>query len=247
MGGDLAWKAFFDGSIVDDKIPLGLSMYDRRDVIWQLASALQYLGKFDLLHRDLHLQNVFVSHSRGRYRISIGDLGMMSFRSQEVVFVPDSEENWKLRDWVPCEAWNILGKSSKSGGRTASPSLVRRAPTPGRVDGQYNWQASDIFSLGVMHLYLCFGQIESRVILQKVRQGRYDLATLAEACASDQMILEPKFAIRMVAKDPDERPMPAEIMNLVKHGPVSTMRHWLCGSCSNRAPRSRSPRRRRNA
>merc|ERR1719487_3232634 len=100
---------------------------------------------------------------------------MMGFRTQEVVFVPDAEEGWKLRDWIPWESWNLPSKS-KAGRRTSSPSLVQRRatspnPAPGVEDVQ-RWHAFDIFSLGVIHLYLCLGQVEARGILEHVRMGR---------------------------------------------------------------------------
>jgi len=237
--GDLAWKKFFNEKT---DAPTLLTMNDKRDILRQLASALEYLSRFELLHRDLHFQNIFISRSRGRSKVTIVDLGMMGRRNQEVIFVPDAEEGWKLRDWVPWEAWNL----PKSNRRRPSPSArVARSPTPARsaAGDLQHWQAFDVFSLGVIHLYLCLGQAETRRILEQLREDR--ACPLSNGCdISAQLILDSSFAARLVSRDPYERPSSAEVLELLRSRPLASLWSWLSGSCSSRASnRSRSPRR----
>jgi len=235
--GDQAWSVCEFDKQDDWKNPL--SVNERREVVWQLASALEYLGKFDLLHRDLHFHNIFISRSRGRLHVAIGDLGMMSRRMQAVIFVPYDEESWKMRDWVPWEAWNVPNdKSTKR--RSLSPGASFRE-NHHAVNG--NWQAFDVFSLGVIHLYLCLGQKETRRILEHTRSGLGYPSLISEK--SKDLILEPDLGIKLVSKDPNNRPTPGDILTaLPKIGLLWSILSAVFPACSSRAPkrtRSRSP------
>merc|ERR1719247_1521178 len=105
-----------------------------------MVTALEYLRKFDLVHRDLNFHNLFLAKIKGRVGVAIGDFGMMSSRTQALLFAPCEEEAWKMRDWVPWEAWNF--------------------PLTENCYQEESWQAFDVFSIGVLHLYMCLGQQE---------------------------------------------------------------------------------------
>lgn len=236
--GDLAWKALFE----KEDAAASYTMSHRREIIWQLASALEYLGKFNLLHRDLHFHNIFLSRRKGQPAVSIGDLGMMSHRDQAVLFVPYNEEGWKMRDWVPWEAWHLHCSRSS---RARSPSARSHSPYFREQHANGNWQAFDVFSLGVIHLYLCIGQKETRNILDRMLKDLGPPSLNVEG--SQPLILDTDIAIRMVSKDPDERPVPGEILrSLPRMGPVWSIITWPFRSCGSRAStprnRSRSPR-----
>jgi len=241
--GSLAWKALFENPDDGSK---AYSTSDRREIVRQLASALDYLEKFDLLHRDLHFHNIFLSRDKG-LSVTIGDLGMMSRPTNTVYFVPYDEEGWKMRDWVPWEAWNLTDTKSRrsSGptrGRAASPYFQQQS-----LDG--NWQAVDVFALGVIHLYLCLGQEEARRILACIRADQHPSL---DCESSKRLILDSDLAIRMVSKDPNGRPTTSEVLDLVPKTGLSYVLSWFYRPCASRASRprsrsrSRSPRRQRS-
>merc|ERR1719329_2120364 len=86
----------------------------------------------------------------------------MGHRSQPVMFAPHAQEGWKVRDWIPWEAWNIQGET---------PTICSSPTRQKENEPDDKFQAFDIFSLGVVHLYMCLGQSETRRILMHIYKG----------------------------------------------------------------------------
>lgn len=237
--GEMSWKALFPKS--GKAIPFTLP--EKREVIRQMASALEYLRKFDLLHRDLRFHNMFISREQGNVQVMIGDLGMMGHRTQSLHLSSHAKEGWKTRDWIPWEAWNI-GETWNMDNSPLEVNVATGNAAIGRGEVQdvgKGWQAFDVFSLGVMHLYMCLGQAETRRILTHI-----DEKTKAPTIANESaklLVLDAKVAIRMVSGKSDERPTPIEISkSLEGAGENRSIFAWLSAS-SRRMARSRSPRR----
>lgn len=182
--GDLAWRVLFGkGHAV-------FSLADKRKIIHQMACALTYLTKFELLHRDLRFHNMFLSRT---LELTIGDLGTMGRQHEPFRLAPHNEESWKKLDWIPWEARHLRGKAS--------------LPEP-----QSQHHTFDVFSLGVMHLYMCVGQAETRRVLQCIGLG----CPVLDGEISKELVLESSIALRMLSKDPNERPTPGEIVHALE-------------------------------
>jgi len=167
------------------------SREEKGKIIQQTAMALDYMGKFNLAHRDLRLHNVLVSGFGDDCRIKILDLGRVSDRTRPEVFSfsQRDEAHWSLRDWIPWEEWVLAGKPK---GKTCAVA-----------------SAFDVFSMGVILLYLCVGQTEARHIIDKCRKGKHHLTPEQ----SKNLVLDGDFVLRMLSKDPAERPVPVEVLN----------------------------------
>merc|ERR1712203_885057 len=96
---------------------------------------------------------ICITYMDGDCSMQILDLGLMSYQTMEkdMAFRPCSEFHWQRRDWIPWEAWCL--ESSQVGSR------AMLHPT------------FDVFSMGVILLYLCLGQTETRLLLERIRQG----------------------------------------------------------------------------
>jgi len=237
--GETSWKVFFEK---EEESARRFSTRDKRDVFRQMVSALAYLRKFDLVHRDLNFHNVFVSRSKGRLGVAIGDLGMMGSRTQVLTFAPGDEESWIMRDWVPWEAWHIP-PTVTTNGRHQSPHQRAQSPAMPVRENAYkeeNWQAFDIFSCGVVHLYMCLGQLEARRILQHIRLQ--NPSPPLNGSISRRLLLDSDLALGMICKDPDERPMPGEVLE----GLQSESTFWSILMCPSRACSGRAAPARQN-
>jgi serine/threonine protein kinase len=232
--GNGSWEALFEQPDASSR----LTAHEKRQILHQLASSLNYLGKFDLLHRDLQFHNMFLRRSNGQVHVTIGDFGMMSKRAQSVIFAPSDVESWKMRDWIPWEAWNTNTSSkpmpARGKVRCLSPAEIQQ-----RQGVDVSWQAFDVFSVGVIHLYLCLGQLETRRILEHLRLDLKHSPLNDES--SKRLVVAPDLAIRMVSKDPSARPPVSEVLaSVAKLGPIRSMLSWLARPCSSRRARSRS-------
>lgn len=237
--GETSWKALFEH---EKESASRFSTRDKRELLRQLLSAVAYLRKFQLVHGDLNFFNLFFSRANRRLSVAIGDFGMMSARTQANILQAGNLEDWKMRDWVPWEAWHIAGATN---GRSKSPSDRCRSPKPTDYT-EDSWQAFDIFSLGVLHLYMCLGQTETRRVLEHIRTENQTPAL--SAASSRKLILDADLALGMISKDPELRPMPYEVLTQLQNGGL----FWSLLTCPSRAcgsraaptvtDRSRSPR-----
>jgi len=207
--GETSWTALFAKEAEAAKL---FSVRDKRDLCMQMVIALEYLRKFDLVHRDLNFHNLFLSKIKGRVGVAIGDFGMMSSRTQALLFAPCEEEAWKMRDWVPWEAWNFPVTTTNGRNRAQSPMI----PLTENCYHEESWQAFDVFSIGVLHLYMCLGQQETRRILEAVRGGQH--CSELNGLSARRLILDPDIALRMISKDPDDRPKPYELLASLQSG-----------------------------
>lgn len=184
--GQLLWEAFAKTQFTFE---------EKCKIIQQCATALEYMGKFQLMHRDLRFQNICVSRTDGDCNIKILDLGRMSDRTdpEGYVFSPGAEAHWLRRDWIPWEAWVLESKPKErtldTGGALADHSF-------------------DVFSMGVILLYLCVGQAEARLVLEKIRRGEFRIAPEQ----ARKLILDSALVLKMVSKDPAKRPAPSEVL-----------------------------------
>lgn len=168
-----------------------LTFEDKGKIMQQTAMALDYMAKFNLAHRDLRLHNMLVSRGENNCKIKILDLGRVASKTVREVFSfsPRDEAQWRLRDWIPWEEWVIEGKPKQK--------------------SSYSAPSFDIFSMGVILLYLCVGQAEARNILDECRKGKCHLTSEI----SKKMVLDGDLVLRMVSKDPTERPEADEILS----------------------------------
>jgi len=166
-----------------------------------------------------------------------------------VFFAPHDEAGWRQRDWLPWEVWAL---------HTDHPTKGNAAKALQQTDiGERNPQAFDVFSMGVIHLYMCLGQSETRGILNHI-YGEHDGSPLNGEGSRDlveKMVLDPDISIKMVSKDPNARPTPHDVISSMpasstpaKQGPVDStkkrpMFDWLMPGKRKRsvAPPSHSP------
>jgi serine/threonine protein kinase len=181
IDGEVSWTRLFS------KGRATCSMADKSKVMRQLVQALTYLEHLELLHRDLRFHNIFLSPD---LEVTVGDFGTMGRPDASFRFAYHNEGSWKKLDWIPFEARRLRDKNTSR-------------CTKSRC------YAFDVFSLGVIHLYMCLGQATTRKVLERVEQGRPPL----DGDPSEELVLDTCVALRMVSKDPDERPGPGEILH----------------------------------
>lgn len=210
--GDLLWNCLEKRKGQKGSLPAQLNGDQKREVFRQLISALEYMGKFQLQHYDLRFHNMFVCQE-GHLQLCIIDLGMMGHRCQSFTLSPHNEAGWRQRDWLPWEVWQFPeGSSEKAKAKLAAMA----SPLPQDAE-DINHQAFDVFSTGVILLYMCLGQKETREILDKIYSGEKPESLRIES--SKALFLEEGMALKMISKDPHSRPVPAELMTaLVKPG-----------------------------
>jgi serine/threonine protein kinase len=188
----------------DNADSLVLSAADKHEVLLQAASALNYLSRFGLIHRDFRGCNIHISRSAtGSIALKVLDLGVMvvaedgqqwnnnpavqAFRRRG-----ETEEKRKRYDWLP---WEVRAGADGSG-----PAVNFSLP-------QHSF---DIFSLGVLALHLLLGRSAGRLALETVRlSGRIaDTAPLG---------LDPQLLRRMLG-DACGRPHPTAVVQALQQG-----------------------------
>lgn len=200
--GDTLWRSLYETQ-GEESIPI--TMNEKREIVQQLVCGLAYLRKFNLLHRDLRFHNLFFSRNEGRVEVKIGDFGMMSLHTQTLLLARSPEEGWTSRDWIPWEVWRVP-KACEKNAQALDFEMQSEPPK----DLEDKWQAFDVFSLGVIHLYLCLGQADARQILERVRAESNEPALQCQN--RRHLILDPSVTLQMVSKIPKERPTPQEIV-----------------------------------
>lgn len=163
-----------------------MSAADKHKVTYQLVRALTYLADLGLMHRDLRFHNMFLSRD---LKLTIGDFGLMARCGDSFTLASKKEDSWKKLDWIPWECRHLQGIDAPSA----------------QASGNY---AIDVFSFGVIHLYLCLGQAQTRTILGRVEAG----CPAFDGEIPTGLVLDSCLAIRAISKDPVERPSPSEIM-----------------------------------
>jgi hypothetical protein len=177
--GTLAWDALFA------KASPSVSTPQKRKVLYQLVRALTYLAELKLLHRDLRFHNLCLTRN---FELTILDFGLMGRLGEVKGLAAHTKEGWRKLDWIPWEARHLNGVDEK-------PNV------------EHSHHAFDIFSLGVIHLYMCLGQSETREILQRIELGN-------RAFKVDNpkgLVFDAATSLRMLSKDPSERPSPSEL------------------------------------
>jgi len=147
----------------DSVDPVVLAPADKREVLVQAASALDYLSRFSLIHRDFRGCNIHISRTAtGNIALKVLDLGVMivaedgqqwnnnpavqAFRRRG-----ETEEKRKRYDWLP---WEVRAGADGSG-------LAVNFSLP-----QHSF---DVFSLGVLALHLLLGRSAGRLALETAR------------------------------------------------------------------------------
>ena len=199
-----------------------MSRSEKREVILQCATALEYLERFSLIHRDFRGCNMhLIARENGtdQCQLKILDLGVMisaeagmeencNMAVQAFRRRGDTEEKRKRYDWLP---WEV---------RDACDDLqgpVRNFNLPGH--------AFDAFSLGVLILHLLLGKTKARLILDTLKDH-------PEKMLDASSIGVPKHLLGGLLAEASKRPTPHEVFSQTtelrlsstadKEGPVAT-------------------------
>ncbi|KAG8935481.1 hypothetical protein FRC02_008033 [Tulasnella sp. 418] len=165
------------GELFDHLVSKGrLTPSEALNYFKQIIHGVNYCHRFNICHRDLKPENLLLDN---QLNIKIADFGMAAM-----------------------EIANGMLETSCGSPHYASPEIVA-----GRA---YHGAASDIWSCGVVLFALLVGRLpfddpNMRVLLQKVRSGRYDMPAFLPAEAKD-------LIHKMLVVDPDKRITMSEIM-----------------------------------
>lgn len=177
-----------------------LSLSEKRRVLQEAARALEYLVRFDFLHRDfrgcnIHLVKREIVH--GICDLKVLDLGVMIIGQEEHGLNQnsavqafkrrgDTAEKRKRYDWLPSEVRGL---------DDGAPPPVNFLPPS---------HSFDIFSFAVLVLHLLIGKTETRVVLERWKAN--------EGSLPDPSILglPPELMARMLG-EASKRPHPKEV------------------------------------
>lgn len=195
IDGELSWKSI---------LRLGTSRLT--DVVQQLASALNYLTRFHLIHRDLRLHNIMLRREGKRFMVTVIDFGLMINYKQPEKLNAHPEAEWEAKDWIPPEHWVVTGAEDEGVQLKAE-----------------NFHSYDVFSLGVCTLYLCRGQSETRNILKCARAGQTPVLPVGELPCSESLIRS------MINMDYNQRPHPEAVLDALEAAPRESKRRRTKG------------------
>lgn len=188
---------------------------EKRSILQQAASALEYLAVFGLIHRDFRGCNMLLERrlGDGDCSLKILDLGVMISSEEHQQYNPNlavqafrgfgaTEEKRRKHDWLP---WEI--RTAANGHR----SNINFLPPA---------HSFDVFSLGVLALHLIMGKMEARVQLDAIQQG-------GRLCESDVLGLNLETLHQMLGEAKD-RPHPTQVLKALADGAMDERPRLVC-------------------
>lgn len=127
------------GSFLDLVKKVRLQIRQTRELFIQVAEALEFLHCKYIVHRDLKLDNVFISSNDGILEVKLGDFGFASS-----CYNPDKSSLIQFNSF----------KGTKRGYMAPEIHQILDNPTQ-----YYDARKSDIFALGVMLFAAIFGSL----------------------------------------------------------------------------------------
>lgn len=212
---------------------LWINMSTYSEVLYQLASGLNYLHSLKIVHRDLKPQNILVGETNQRnaklktaltsVRLLISDFGLCkkldadqsSFRAT-TQHAASGTSGWRAPELLLHHDLSEISPDSISSiGSTSRHSIRDGSQSTGQ--GKRLTKAIDIFSLGCVYFYILSGgghPFGDRYLREgNIIRGEYNLKALSEYCPYD--FVEATDLIKsMISFNPRDRP---DTVSILKH------------------------------
>ncbi|CAJ1353312.1 unnamed protein product [Effrenium voratum] len=204
-----------------------MSVSEKREVVLQCATALEYLTRFQLIHRDFRGCNMHLlarENGTAKCQLKILDLGVMI--SSEVGMEEnrnmavqafrrrgDTEEKRKRYDWLP---WEVRDACDDVQGP------VRNFQQPGH--------SFDIFSLGVIVLHLLVGKTKARLVLDDLKDHPAMMLDASSIGVSKQLL---GSLLAEAARRPKPEEVAAAVLPPATQAPVEAVAAPVPGTRDN--------------